>query len=91
MNLKCNSGKMSFYSRNNFINDLYIYIYIYCLLLYSIFSISFSQEEPIYDFFAFTYDKLVCLRCTVCSVVCPCQLTSYGGHPVMAWLPIRCS
>ena len=25
-------------------------IFIYCLLLYSIFSISFSQEEPIHDF-----------------------------------------
>ena len=26
-------------------------IFFYCLLLYSIFSISFSQEEPIHDFF----------------------------------------
>ena len=25
-------------------------IFFYCLLLYSIFSISFSQEEPIHDF-----------------------------------------
>ena len=34
-NLNCNLGKMYF---------------SLCLLLYSIFSISFSQEEPIHDF-----------------------------------------
>ena len=45
-NLKCNFGKMYFYSRINFINDFFFY----CLLLYSIFSISFSQEEQIQDF-----------------------------------------
>ena len=44
-NLKCNFGKMYFYSRNNFINDFF-----YCLLLYSIISISFSQEEQTHDF-----------------------------------------
>ena len=45
-NLKYNFGKMYLYSRNNFINDFFLY----CLLLYSIFSISFSQEEQIHDF-----------------------------------------
>ena len=44
--MKCNFGKMYFYSRINFINDFFFY----CLLLYSIFSISFSQEEQILDF-----------------------------------------
>ena len=36
---------MYFYSRNNFINDFFFF------LLYSIFSISFRQEEQIHDFF----------------------------------------
>ena len=43
---------MYFYSRNNFINCfsiVYCYI-VYFLLLYSIFSISFIQEEPIHNF-----------------------------------------
>ena len=31
---------------------------LFCLLLYSIFSISFSQEEQIHDFFAFTSHKV---------------------------------
>ena len=37
---------MYFYSRNNFINDFFSIVYCY---IYSIFSISFSQEEPIHD------------------------------------------
>ena len=37
---------MYFYSRINFINDFFKY----CLLLYSIFSIRFSQEEQIHNF-----------------------------------------
>ena len=37
---------MYYYSRINFINDFFFY----CLLLYSIFSISFRQEEQIHDF-----------------------------------------
>ena len=34
-----------------FIHELTILIFFYCLWLYSIFSITFSQEEQIHDFF----------------------------------------
>ena len=43
-------------------------IFFYCLLLYSIFSISFSQEEPIYNFFAFTSHKVFKLDSEVHSI-----------------------
>ena len=33
-------------------------VFFYCLLLYIIFSISFSQEEQIHDFLAFTSHKV---------------------------------
>ena len=33
-------------------------IFFFCLLLYSIFYISFSQEETIHDFFSFTSHKV---------------------------------
>ena len=45
---------MHFYSQNHFITDFFLY----SLLLYSIFSISFSQEEQIHVFFAFTSHKV---------------------------------
>ena len=46
---------MYFYSRSKFINDFLFY----CILLYySIFYISFSQEDPIHKFFSFTLHKV---------------------------------
>ena len=50
-----------------FIHELTLFMifFKYCLLLYSIFSISFSQEEQIRDFFAFTSHKVFCV-CVSC-------------------------
>ena len=49
---------MYFYSRNNFVNDFFLLLIV---IIYSIFYISFSQEEQIHDFFAFT-SHTVCVR-----------------------------
>ena len=45
-NLKCNIGKMYFIHKITL-----LMIVFFCFMLYSIFSISFSQEEQIHDFF----------------------------------------
>ena len=50
-------------------------IFFYCLLLYSIFSISFSQEEPIHDFL-----HLFRIRSLICGDLCLEKSTKNPGR-----------